>query len=52
MTEHVCHAVQLSPQYVDVAVLRWQTFTGKQAALESNGRSITKASEARLDAAA
>lgn len=26
-----CYAMELSPQYVDVAVRRWQQFTGKQA---------------------
>ena len=30
----VCHAVELAPAYVDVAVLRWQAFTGQQAVLE------------------
>ena len=29
----VCHAMELDPGYVDVAVLRWQTFTGQQARL-------------------
>ena len=29
-----CHAVELSPAYVDVAVLRWQAFTGQEARLE------------------
>jgi len=32
-----CYAMELSPQYVDVAVRRWQSFTGKQATLESTG---------------
>ncbi len=31
-----CHAVELSPLYVDVAVLRWQAFTGRQAVLEGD----------------
>jgi DNA modification methylase len=31
MTGRVCHAIEISPQYVDVAVLRWQNFTGKTA---------------------
>lgn len=31
MTGRICHAIELSPAYVDVAVLRWQAFTGKQA---------------------
>jgi len=32
-----CYAMELSPNYVDVAVRRWQQFTGKRAVLESNG---------------
>ena len=34
MSGRSCHAVELSPGYVDVAVLRWQAFTGQQARLE------------------
>jgi len=29
----VCHAMELDPAYVDVAVQRWQIFTGQQARL-------------------
>lgn len=32
-----CYAMELSPNYVDVAVRRWQQFTGKRATLESTG---------------
>lgn len=32
-----CYAMELSAQYVDVAVRRWQQFTGKRAVLESTG---------------
>jgi DNA modification methylase len=32
-----CYAMELSPNYVDVAVRRWQNFTGKRATLESTG---------------
>jgi DNA modification methylase len=32
-----CFAVELHPPYVDLAVIRWQNFTGKQAILESTG---------------
>ena len=35
-----CHAVELMPQYVDVAVQRWQAFTGDVAKLEGNRRSF------------
>jgi DNA modification methylase len=38
MTGRCCHAVELSPAYVDVAVLRWQAFTGQEAVLETDGR--------------
>ena len=30
-TGRVCYAMELAPAYVDVAVERWQAFTGKQA---------------------
>ena len=32
-----CYAMELSPNYVDVAVRRWQNFTGKRATLEATG---------------
>lgn len=38
MTGRICLAVELSPAYVDVAVQRWQQFTGETAALEGTGR--------------
>jgi DNA modification methylase len=31
MTGRACHAIELNPAYVDVAVLRWQAFTGEVA---------------------
>lgn len=33
-----CYAMDLSPQYVDVAVRRWQQFTGRQAIHEATGQ--------------
>ena len=36
-TGRVCCAMELSPAYVDVAVLRWQAFSGEQATLEGDG---------------
>ena len=32
-----CYAIELNPAYVDVAVTRWQNFTGETAILESTG---------------
>lgn len=32
-TKRKCRAIELSPEYVDMAVIRWQNFTGKKAIL-------------------
>jgi|TARA_R110000824_G_scaffold98817_1_gene235572 DNA modification methylase len=37
MTARSIYAMELSPAYVDVAVKRWQDFTGEQAKLEGSG---------------
>jgi DNA modification methylase len=31
MTGRACHAIEISPAYCDIAVLRWQAFTGQTA---------------------
>ncbi len=33
-----CYAMELSPNYVDVSVRRWQNFTGKQAVHAVTGK--------------
>ena len=33
-------SMELDPAYVDVAVLRWQAFTGETATLDGDGRSF------------
>jgi len=47
MTARACHAVELNPAYVDVAVRRWQAFTGQTATLEGDGRSFDEVSQGR-----
>lgn len=42
-TARRCYAMELSPQYVDVAVRRWQQFTGKRAVLEATGAAFPEA---------
>ncbi len=42
-TGRCCYAMELSPQYVDVAVRRWQQFTGKRAVLEATGAAFPEA---------
>ena len=36
-TGRVCLGIELNPAYVDVAVERWQRFTGKSAVLDGSG---------------
>lgn len=47
MTGRACHAIELSPAYVDVAVQRWQAFTGEQAVLEGEHASFAAVSASR-----
>ena len=39
MTGRHVYAIELNPAYVDIAVERWQNFTGQKALLESTGES-------------
>ena len=47
MSGRSCHAVELSPAYVGVAVRRWQDFTGQQAVLDGDGRPFHEVEAAR-----
>lgn len=49
-TGRSCLAVELDPAYVDVAVLRWQAFTGKEATLDGDGRCFAEVALARQHA--
>lgn len=46
MTARRCHAIELSPAYVDVAVKRWEEFTREAATLEADGRTFEAVSAA------
>jgi DNA modification methylase len=39
-TGRVCYGIELNPVYVDVAVERWQQFTGRKATLSGEGRAF------------
>lgn len=39
--------MELSPAYVDVAVRRWQEFTGLVATLEGTGQTLNEVAAAR-----
>ena len=43
--------MEIDPKYADVIVRRWQEFTGKQAALEGDGRTFKELESERLGAA-
>jgi len=42
MEGRACFAVELSPAYVDVAVCRWEAFSGQQAVLAGDGRTFAE----------
>jgi DNA modification methylase len=47
-----CYAMEIEPTFVDVAVERWQAFTGETATLEDDGRTFaTIATERQVKAA-
>jgi DNA modification methylase len=46
------HAIEISPQYVDVAVRRWRTVTRKHAGLDGSGRTFEALTAERLPQAA
>jgi DNA modification methylase len=52
MTGRACHAIELNAAYVDVAIKRWQEFTGQIATLEGDGRSFSDMATERCKAAA
>jgi hypothetical protein len=39
--------IELDPKYVDVVILRWQTFSGGTATLDGDGRSFEGMSDQR-----
>ena len=47
-TGRVCLGMELEPRYVDVAVRRWQAFTGMDACLLGDGRSFAVVAAERL----
>jgi DNA modification methylase len=48
MTGRSIHAIELSPAYVDMAVIRWQNFTGQEATLEATGQTFAELQAERV----
>ena len=49
MTGRCVYAMELNPPYVDVAIKRWQDFTGQKAVLEGDGRTFEDVAAQRYD---
>jgi DNA modification methylase len=49
-TGRICYGVELNPVYVDVAIERWQAFTGEEALLADSGESFARLKSKRLAA--
>jgi DNA modification methylase len=47
-TGRLARIVELDPKYVDVAVRRWEAFTGQAATLEGDGRTFADVADERL----
>ena len=46
-TQRVCFGMELSPRYVDVAVRRWQAWTGRDAIHQITGQTYARVAEQR-----
>lgn len=46
MTGRRCYAIEIDPAYIDVAIVRWQNFTGERATL--NGKTFEEVAAERL----
>ncbi len=44
-TGRVCHGIELNPAYVDVAIERWQQFTGQTATLDGTDQTFADLAE-------
>ena len=51
-TARIARALEIDPRFVDVAVRRWEEFTGKQAVLEETGDTFADIRTQRLQEAA
>jgi DNA modification methylase len=49
-TGRMCYGVELNPVYVDVAIERWQAFTGAEAVLSETGETFAALKSLRLAA--
>lgn len=48
-TGRACYAMELDPAYVDVALRRWEAFSGETAVLDGDGRTFSGIAAARAE---
>jgi DNA modification methylase len=48
ITARSCHAIEIDPGYCDVAVQRWEAFTGQTATLDGDGRTFAEIAAERV----
>jgi DNA modification methylase len=48
LTERFCLGIDIDPRYVDLALIRWQEFTGQEATLDGHGRTFEQVKSERL----
>jgi len=46
-TGRICYGMEIDPRYVDMAVTRWQKFTGQKAVLDGDGRTFEQIARSR-----
>ena len=49
MNKRIAHAIELNPAYVDLAVLRWESFTGEKATLAETGETFEQVKARRSE---
>jgi DNA modification methylase len=47
-TNRVARLLEIDPQFIDVTIRRWETFSGKQAVLDGDGRTFEAIGKDRL----
>jgi DNA modification methylase len=46
-TGRICYGMDIDAKYVDVAILRWQRFSGQEAVLDGDGRTYEEIARVR-----
>jgi DNA modification methylase len=47
-TNRLCYGMDIDPQYVDLAIVRWQEATRRKATLDGDGRTFEEITQERM----